>query len=356
MRASLDHLKDALPVYLDRYHRDRITRSQPGSIHMRCPFHRDKHPSFSADNRKGTWLFKCFSCQASGSILDLHAHSSDHRANSRENIESTAQAVGLTLPDMAELTPLERKQWRDRRRQAEERERKQIQQKSRDKQITSQIKRILESKLAPYISGDWQADLWDTSPIRFDHPEAIPHDFIRTLFKPDDILWLGFPYDTGEAHHAVHFRTCKEWLKLDTLPPRIAAGTFHQGSISRSLTSVKTAPFIIIESDELIGHKPTTSEGKAENKALSSALIGYAQDRLGLTLRAVIDTGNKSLHAWMDRPPPDALAAIKRMAAGLRIDRAILDHGQAAPLRMPHCIHEKTNQPARLLYLNPITQ
>ena len=258
------------------------------------------------------------------------------------------------IPENRDFTPEEKRQWaadKRERKQAAHREYLRI---TEQEKLTTRIQEILERKLAPYLTNDWQADLWHSSPIRFDHPEALPHDFIRSLFKPDDILWMGETYDTGSPQHAANFKTCRNWLKLDTLPPRIAAGTFQQGGISRSKDSVKTSPFILLESDDLIGHKPSTPEERQQNKSLSSALIGYAQDKLGLTLRAVIDTGNKSLHAWYDRPPEAAMNAIRKMAAGLHIDQAILERCQSSPLRMPHCIHEKTNTPARLLYLNPI--
>jgi DNA primase len=34
-----------------------------------CPFHDDKHPSFSFNEQKG--LFYCFGCQASGDVIDF---------------------------------------------------------------------------------------------------------------------------------------------------------------------------------------------------------------------------------------------------------------------------------------------
>lgn len=256
-----------------------------------------------------------------------------------------------------ELTREEKRQWAREKREREQAHVRQQLRVTAQEKLTERIQDILEGKLALYLSSDWQADLWHASPIRFDHPEAAPHDFIASLFKPDDILWLGDDRrDSGKPKHAANFKNCREWLKLDILPQRIAAGTFHPGSISRGKESVKTAPFIIIESDDLIGHKPSTPEDRERNKALSSALIGYAQDKLGLKLRAVIDTGGKSLHAWFDRPSERELNALRKMAAGLRIDKSILESCQASPLRMPHCIHEKTNTPARLLYLNPISQ
>ena len=100
-------------------------------------------------------------------------------------------------------------------------------------------------------------------------------------------------------------------------------------------------------------HKPETDAEKERNKQLTAALALYAVDKLGLNLRAVIDTGNKSLHLWADRPPEDALEAIREMLDGFRIDSSAFDHSNI-PLRMPHCIHSSEIQnPAKLLYLKP---
>lgn len=255
-----------------------------------------------------------------------------------------------------ELTPEEKKQWSRQKRKTEAIEQRKRRRQALDEKVTGEIENVLERKLAPYVDDCWRLELLDTSPIRIDSQEDAPRDLLQFLFKEDDVLWLGSPYDTGKAKHAANFRTCAEWMEVDAadLPPRVAAGTFKAGSISRCSDNVLTSPFIIIESDELIGHKPTTAAEKERNKALGAALIIYAQEKLGLKLRAVIDTGNKSLHAWFDTPPPKDLEIIKRMARGLRIDAGVIDNCQSFPLRMPHCIHEKTNQPARLLYLNPV--
>ena len=252
-----------------------------------------------------------------------------------------------------EPSDMEKVEWAERARKAAQKTRQRKIQELEAQRITQELERTLEARLAPYQVRSWRIDLLDHSPINFDCPDAIRHDFIKSLYLPEDILWMGDVYDSGSEEHRQNFRTCEEWLELATLPPRIAPSTFLAGSFSRSSTNVKTSPFIVIESDELIGYKPETLEDKERNKALSNALTGYAQDQLGLTLRAVIDTGNKSLHSWFDRPPPRALDAIKKMASGLRIDDGPIDQGHF-PLRMPGCIHDTAKQNARLLYLHPI--
>ena len=351
---NLDGLKAMLPLYLERYYGERIKRKTAGRVEMRCPFHDDRNPSFSADNSKGTWLFRCFSCDTSGSILDLHAQAHGATANSKENIESTANAVGYHLPDMPELTDKEKRRYAI---EAKKRAKAVRQVEARAKQqarVTEYLKDELYAKLEPFTSKHWKSDLMDASPLLMYEPDAAPHDFLLSLYHADDILWMGDVYDTGKAEHTANFRTRDQWLELEILPPRIGSGTFQQGGFSRSLDNVTSSPYIILESDDLIGRKPTTPEEREANKALSYALIGYAVQRLGLTLRSVIDTGGKSLHAWFDRPPPDELKAVEQLADGLRIDSRLLTTCQASPLRMPHCMHDKTNTRAQLLFLKPI--
>ena len=256
---------------------------------------------------------------------------------------------------LKELTAAEKKAWAKRKYEADLADMRRIQRKKRQEQITDKIKAELESKLEPYLSDEWKVGLWESSPIRFDHMEAAPRDFLQFLFKPKDILWLGGQYDSGKPKHAANFRTCADWIKDEVLPERIAAGTFKPGSISRCGDNVLTSPYIVLESDKMIGHKPITDAEKEVNKAMFAAFIIYAQKRLGLILRVVIDTGNKSLHAWFDRPPEGALKVIKSMAEGLRLDSDVINNGDFSPLRMPHCIHDDTKQSAQIIYLNPIT-
>ena len=224
-----------------------------------------------------------------------------------------------------------------------------------DRKITAYLKANMESMIAEYRSKDWRVQLMDESPVLPQQRETIRHDFIRGLFKPDDTLWMSKSLtDTGLPWHAKCFRKCSEWIKDPKLPPRIAAGTFREGSCSRSLSCLKSSPYIVIEGDELIGHKPTTQEECELNKEYCAALIGYARCCLGLVLRAVIDTGNKSLHGWFDRPSEAALEPLMSMADGLRIDKAVLENCQAMPLRMPNCPHTETWKIAQLTYFNPI--
>jgi len=222
-------------------------------------------------------------------------------------------------------------------------------------EITEALAHRRESILEPYLSESWRADFWHDSPVILDFPVAgDAHLMVRGLYRPEDVLWIGGQFDSGKPQHEANFRTTTEWIELETLPPRIASGTFKQGSISRSDSNLISSPFIVIESDDLIGHKPDDDVEREWNKRLCAALILLCRDRLKLSLRAVIDTGGKSLHGWFDRPSPDAVEALMSIAQGLAIDDAVVTRA-SNPLRLPGCIHQKTSKPARLLYLNAKT-
>ncbi|MDB4316855.1 hypothetical protein N9911_01175 [Akkermansiaceae bacterium] len=164
---------------------------------------------------------------------------------------------------------------------------------------------------------------------------------------------MGSLYQSGKPENSSSFQTCQQWLKADSLPPRLAAGIFQAGSISRSEQAIISRPYVVIESDELIGFKPKTTEERNMNKRLSAALFAFMADRLKMTLRAVIDTGGKSLHGWFDRPSPAGMNALKTIITGLAIDPAVFARCSSNPLRTPGCRHEGTDQTAQLLYLNP---
>ena len=258
---------------------------------------------------------------------------------------------------ITEPTEEQKAEWMQRKREENTRECMRILAVAREREVMKRMPKVLDELLSPYIVDDWYLEFLDQSPIRFHDLESLRHEFIIRLFYCDDILWLGDSRkESGQPRHTANFRTAADWLKMDKLPQMIAAGVFDSGTISRGKDFVVESPYIVIECDELIGYAPKTESEKAENKKLSAALIRYAQDRLGLILRAVIDTGNKSLHAWFDRPPESVFQALVDNAERLRIDSSVLNQCQYSPLRLPNCIHEKSNQEATLIYLNPITK
>ena len=221
--------------------------------------------------------------------------------------------------------------------------------------LQNQLQRHLEQTLQPYRLQHWREQLDQETPWKFRSGHQ-RREFIRCMFYPGDRIWMGNVYDSGQPHHCANFKAAYEWLDMDSPPSRCAAGVFRKGSYHRSRDNVLNSPFIVIESDCMNGYKPVTDSEKERNKASSFALIQYLRDKWEMNLRAVIDTGNKSLHAWFDRPSQHVMDCLVHMAQSHNIDEGLVLHCQNSPLRMPNCIHASTNKPAQLLYLKSYSQ
>jgi hypothetical protein len=92
---------------------------------------------------------------------------------------------------------------------------------------------------------------------------------------------------------------------------------FHPGTISRSDSNVAVRRFLVVESDKLT---------KDESGAIFCLL------RHKLKLRAVVDTGNKSLHGWFDYPDEDNVEQLKAFLPELGCDPKMFGASQPARL------------------------
>lgn len=352
MSYDLEELKARLPEYLS------IIGVPPAcldgtKLKAPCPLHDDNHPSLVAELKSNVWLWYCHPCQKGGTTIDLHAFRQGITPTSRDNLKSLSDLLRVPSVISSEYLPKRTAENQNHR----EGNRHQESDQKRLESLTSTITEKRLDLISPYLSKDWRADLWHESP-------AIPAanyldqclEMLIGLFKPQDTLWMGDLRDTGSPHHANNFRSRREWVGAlgEPLPPRLAGGIFEPGSTSRAQASLIESPFLVIESDELIGHKPRTQDERMENKRLSAALFGFLQDRLKLHLRAVIDTGGKSLHGWFDRPSIAGVKALATLIHGLAIDSAVFSRCANSPLRAPGCLHKGTGSLAELIYLDPL--
>ncbi len=181
------------------------------------------------------------------------------------------------------------------------------------------------------------ADLWMMSPtslIGIKDADLWRH--LLRIFHHEDVVWIGDKTDSGAAHFATNFRTVAEWLRSKSCPgPRIAPATFKAGSYSRSGDNVEAHRLFVVEHDTL---------GIREQ----CALIKYV--RQWCRLRAVVFTGNKSLHAWFDVPAPKVLERLRVMLPAWGVDPAGFKPTQ--PFRLPGTIHEKSGRHSDLLLLD----
>lgn len=352
MSFDLHALKCLLPEYLRAHGCELFFR---GDDHFKtaCPIHGGVKRNFHADRLPdGEWVWNCRSgCGGDGgSVIDLHARLNGLDAKTARCIAGAAEILRIKPDESPRLSGIPADQKAKRLREEKERAAKVTEATA----ITNHLRQTLEKRLSNYPNQNWRGDLGAGSLVLMKGREEDARLMISSLFMPDDFIWLGETWESGQEENRENFRPCSEWLKADYLSPRIAAGIFKPGSISRSAENVEKSPFIVIESDELIGHEPKNPDEREANKALSFSLFFYCHEILGLHPRAVIDTGNKSLHLWFDRPEPDEFSALLALADGLRIDKGLLARCPFSPLRLPGTIHEKTGQPATLLFINPI--
>lgn len=240
-----------------------------------------------------------------------------------------------------------------RRRKSKPIEKRQAEALAWQRELKQKAERRLASILDKHWIEDWRADLRGRSPVNLkSDPRGHWAAMIRALFPNDAILFIGRIGDSGSGRGEGHFRTVEEWLRSPAQPgPRIAAASFVPGSVSRSKVAVHSRPYLVLESDELIGHKAMTEREREDNMAASSALFRWCVAELHMTLAAVVETGHRSLHGWFVMPrDPRFFDQLRAIATSLRLDPSLFDQPQA-PVRLPGCIHEKTGLPARLHYL-----
>jgi len=350
-RYDLQTLKGLLPEYLDKTGVE-ITHFDGRELIAYCPLHEDHKPSFRAALIDSVWLFYCHPCQQGGSVIDLHGLRHGVRPDGHDNLRELSELMGV-VPLTDFIAPSKRtnaKGAATRRRLCHDAK------SGTQTKLTKALDGKRESLLKPYLSDDWKADLWHSSPSIIE-PDTLDQcrAMLTGLFQPLDLLWMGTPYESGKRENSRNFQSCQQWLDADSLPPRLAAGIFQAGSLSRSEQSITDRPYLVIESDELIGFKPKTTEERDENKKLSAALFAFMTDRLKMTLRAVIDTGGKSLHGWFDRPSPEGMTALQTIIDGLAIDTAVFARCSSNPLRAPGCLHDMTGNRAHLLHLSPLS-
>jgi len=349
---DLARLKALLPEYLRAIGTEVFMKSK-NQLTAACPIHGGIMRNFHAKEKPdGTWVWICRSgCGGDGgSVLDLHARLHSLHDKSRDCITGVADVLNIQPSDELPTKRTTARHLEQRRRESRQR----AIDAERERTFTATLTEKRTELLTPYLSTDWRADYFHESPMCLEAShDAQARQMIEWLFNPDDLLWMGSVYDSNKPQHRANFRPAKEWLHVPQLPSRLSAGTFREGSISRSRANLATQPYLIIESDDLIGHKPTTDEEREVNRQLNAALMSFLTDRFHLELRALIDTGGKSLHGWFTHPGEETALALAKLLDGLAIDSAVFHRASCAPLRAPGCLHEVTGNYASLYYLDP---
>lgn len=185
---------------------------------------------------------------------------------------------------------------------------------------------------------------WPVADIVQDSPDKVLGEAadhwrpLLELFQPGDFIWAGDIYDSGQAHHARSFRSREEWLTAPSAPGSFTCPTtFRPGSYARSNGNVAARRFLVVESDTL-------------SKDEVGAVFRWLKERCGLRLRAVVDTGGKSLHGWFDFPQDDELADLRLVLPELECDPKLFTASQ--PVRLPGTFRQEKQAYQRLLFLD----
>lgn len=185
---------------------------------------------------------------------------------------------------------------------------------------------------------------WEVADIQRGSPGAIPtepRDHWRSvvgLFQPNDVIWIGDVYDSGKPENAGNFRSREDWLSLAVVPgPFTCPSTFKIGSSSRGNEALVQRRFLVVESDTL-------------TKDQVGAVFRWLREEAELRLRAIVDTGGKSLHGWFDDPNPDEWKDLRLVLPELQCDPKLFTPSQ--PVRLPGAFRGESSRFQQLLFID----
>jgi hypothetical protein len=162
------------------------------------------------------------------------------------------------------------------------------------------------------------------------------------LFEPKDLLWIGWCRDSG-VKGLGHFHPMSYWRKQKAFYPFTCTGTFRVNhGHARSAGNILNQCYDVIEFDKL-------SPDPRENQLRSIALFFYLAEQNRLNLRIIVDTGNKSIHFWIDHQEQFAnqffIAFLKALGADTNGFKS------AQPVRFPGVYRPETLRPQTILTL-----
>ena len=203
-----------------------------------------------------------------------------------------------------------------------------------------------------------EVDLWEASPIRLlDEPQGDPALLLETLYEPTDLVWIGDRHQSGIIGDTI--KTTGELI-----------GHFKNGG--------KTGPFIIINPLTGTSEPKKTGDGETLRGDGNVAAYRYCMaefDNLSreyqirfwsavkLPIVALIDSGGKSIHAWLQ---VSKLAQVERsedwathiktrlydaILTPLGVDGACSNPARLS--RLPGHYREEKQAFQRLLWLSP---
>lgn len=195
-----------------------------------------------------------------------------------------------------------------------------------------------------------EVDLWESSPIRlWDEPQRDSSLLLKNLFKSDELVFI------GKRHDADTIKTAGEWINCGVTSSFIIINPLN-GISAPTKTGDKTT----LRGD---GNIASYRYAMAEFDILSREDQIRFWSAVKLPIVALIDSGGKSIHAWLDVQKLATVttsdqwqAEIKhhlydRLLAPLGIDGACSNPARLS--RLPGHFREEKQAWQRLLWLSP---
>ena len=187
----------------------------------------------------------------------------------------------------------------------------------------------------------WPVGAWE-KPVFASNAEQV--EAFCGLFEKDDLLWVGEPHEVGPEHFYTPRRLHQIASQVDAeeYPHFTTAAVFRRAQGRRCNANVLRVKYFVVEGDSLIG-EVKTEEDKERNRAACWAITTWLKEAMGLRLRMVVDSGNKSLHSWFDMPDdPVRLEELKVFLKNIGCDPATFKLSQ--PVRMPGAVRDDKTQ------------
>lgn len=161
-----------------------------------------------------------------------------------------------------------------------------------------------------------------------------------SLFEENEILWNGETWESG-IRGLGHFCTVNQWrvAPVKCFHSFTTPWIYGPGETSRS-NPIKRKYFVI-EFDHL-------DKDPVINQIKSWLLVHWLAKGYGLKLRLCVDSGNKSLHFWVETSEltPGILALLERLGA---CSKVLYNTGQ--PVRFPGVFRSEPHNPQCVIEL-----
>lgn len=251
-------------------------------------------------------------------IFCLHERCGEVVAETNKDLRQALKASGWEAPPLSD----------------EQRERL-----NRKDHLETVAKRLSGAKHFVYDEYAWPVERIEVESEDAIWPDKDPDQFLWSLFNPEDTIWTGHPFQTGFQHKS-RFQQTNFWTRNQT-GPFICPNPLVPGSNRRSTDCLTDRRYFVIECD-------TASDDPDENRNRCGAVFKYAMHVQDLKLRAVVDSGNKSLHGWFEYPGDVKYDWCRKVLPVLGADPATMRLSQ--PVRCPGVVRDNGNL-QRLLWL-----